>query len=416
MFTQAMPALVNAMSGSMPQNAIRQLMQVLGNCNQPLEHRGPISINTSPRQSERGVYDGGRWDPMAFNVPPVSSGAVGGGGGSLNFFQGGGLGGGQFGFNVVNGGSIFNNNSFVDAGGGGGGSFAGSPLNLPTNNSFFLPDNFLFNTDASFITNNWPVQIIFGTPGFPGGPGAPGFPGRDGLPGIPGGPGIPGAPSGGGGGGGGSGLDGRDGRDGFAIAIGRPGRPGERGAAGAAGQPGAAGRDGIDGGLLGQGGYELVAGGSEDKTLFDTKYVSKCVEITKKYILKYTDTYYKYSDFEFDPESCELTYTEDVCTVERCVTVEECESKKEPCAAPVVIWNAPPGAADTAEATAVRALSGEEGGEEGGDDCPADEDCACGNLVLSFTIEGDDVGEVKRDPVPFTLFKTPTLKPKPRYP
>jgi hypothetical protein len=414
MFTQAMPALVNAMSGSMSQNAIRQLMQVLGNCNQPLEHRGPISVNPSPLQSERGVYDGGRWDPMAFNVPPVSSGAAGGGGGSLNFFQGGGLGGGQFGFSVINGGSIFNNNSFVDAGGGGGGSFAGGPLNFQTNNGFFGGDGFFFNTDASFITNNFPVQIIFGTPGFPGGPGAPGFPGRDGLPGIPGGPGIPGAP-----GGGGSGLDGRDGRDGIAIAIGRPGRPGERGAAGAAGQPGAAGRDGVDGGLLGQGGYELVAGGSETKTFFDSKYESKCVSITKKYILKYTDTYFQYCNFEFDPETCQLTYDEQECSVERCVSVEECESSKEECPPVVVVWDSPPDAVMPAGAPAVRALSGGGGGEcgdEGGGGCEGDEPCECGNLVLTFEIEGDDVGKLIRTPEKFTLFKAPTLKPKPRYP
>jgi hypothetical protein len=187
MFTQAMPALANAMSGVMPQSAIRQLMQVLGNCNQPLEHRGPISITTNARQSERGVYDGNRWDPSQFQ-------------------------------NIAGGQGIFNNNAFVDS---------------SVNNKFFREGDFLFRNDAQFTTNNLSQTFIFNSPGGPtfpgtpggpgGGPGGPGRDGRDGTGIVVAGPaGRPGATGG-------------AGRDGAAGAPGAPGDPG--------GAPGQGGED-----------------------------------------------------------------------------------------------------------------------------------------------------------------------------
>jgi hypothetical protein len=174
MFTQAMPSLATAMSGPMSQNAVRQLMQALGNCNQPLEHRGPVAITTSARQSERGVYDGSRWDPTQFQ-------------------------------NIANGPRIFNNNAFVDS---------------SVDNRFFGGDSFLFTNNNEFITNNLFQTIIWGTPGgpvFPGGPSGPGSDGRDGREGRDGvGLGVPGRP----------GEEGRPGRDGAAGVPGLDGQPG----------------------------------------------------------------------------------------------------------------------------------------------------------------------------------------------
>jgi len=341
MFTQAMPALVNAMSGSMPQNAMRQLMQVLGNCNQPLEHRGPVAISTNARQSERGVYDGNRWDP--------------------NQFQ-----------NIANGPSIFNNNAFVDS---------------SVNNRFFGGDEFLFKSNNEFITNNLFQTIVWGTPG---GPVFPGFPG------------FPGGPSG-------PGRDGSDGRDGIGIAIGFPGRPGEAGRAGRDGAAGAPGQDGFPGGLFRQGGYELVAGRREEKTLHDATPEYKCLNYELKYTLKYTDTYYKYCNFEFDPESCTLTYDEEECSVTRCVEVEEGEKDIGPCAPPAAPFALPPPGLESR--AAVRALNAS--GACGGD-C-TDEECA-DNLTITFKIEGKPLVEIKRKPIKFWLSEPPTLRPKPSWP
>lgn len=67
MLTQATPAIVKALQGVLPPNALKQLTQALGNCNQPLTHRG--DINFQPNYSvgnERGVYGGGGrapWNP-----------------------------------------------------------------------------------------------------------------------------------------------------------------------------------------------------------------------------------------------------------------------------------------------------------------------------------------------------------------
>jgi hypothetical protein len=333
-----MPALVNAMSGSMPQNSMRQLMQVLGNCNQPLEHRGPVAISTNARQSERGVYDGNRWDP--------------------NQFQ-----------NIANGPSIFNNNAFVDS---------------SVNNRFFGGDEFLFKSNNEFITNNLFQTIIWGTPG---GPVFPGFPG------------FPGGPSG-------PGRDGSDGRDGIGIGIGIPGRPGESGRAGRDGAAGAPGQDGFPGGLFRQGGYELVAGGRDDITIEETRVTVKDFEVRRTYKLKYKDKYYKYCNFSFDAEECEITYTEEVCEDDRCVEVEVCEEYTGPIqAAPFAAPGSPP---------AVRALSGGgEGGCEG--DCGVAEECGC-DLVVEFQIQKDDLVEALPVPRQFTFFAPPRLLPKPSWP
>jgi hypothetical protein len=194
MFTQAMPALVNAMSGSMSQNAMRQLMQVLGNCNQPLEHRGPVAINTNARQSERGVYDGGRWDPGQFQ-------------------------------NIANGPSIFNNNAFVDS---------------RVNNSFFGGDEFLFKSTNEFINNNLFQTIILGGPSTPGAAGAAGANGVDGAPGAVGAAGAAGRA--------GIGFVGAPGQRGTDGPAGPPGQRGFDGLGGLPGRPGRDGRDGIGGG------------------------------------------------------------------------------------------------------------------------------------------------------------------------
>jgi hypothetical protein len=210
MFTQAMPALAQALQGVMPAAAVRQLMQTLGNCNQPLEHRGPISFNPDPlrRESGPGYYGGGAWSPEQLA-------------------------------GLLDGNRILGNSGYVDFGG--------------STNNFFGGDSFLFNNNSQFITNNFPTQVVIGQPGSPGRDGSDGRAGADGRFGRDGVDGAPGAAGEAGRDGfsGRSGRDGRDGRDGEAGAAGAPGQPG---ADGLPGPPGRPGRDGL------RGGYQLQQG------------------------------------------------------------------------------------------------------------------------------------------------------------
>jgi hypothetical protein len=299
MLTQLMPALAQALGSALPAATTRQLMQALGNCNQPLAHRGPLNI------------------------------AAGGGGG----------GGGGMGMNftwspsaiqqLINTSQIFNNGSFVDFPGAG--------------TSQFLNDSFLFNNNNQFISNNFATNISIGQPGangINGLPGAAGAPGLQGLSGLDGAPGVAGV-AGLNGLAGAAGMHGRDGIPGFngldgapgAVGIaGSAGAPGAAGAAGSAGatgaagaagaagrdglsfgargpagppgQPGRDGRDGVDGqpGLPGfpgrdgiGGGYSLRDGGLQRNIFYVPKLTRKTTPITAL-VPKY----------RFDAEECDL--------------------------------------------------------------------------------------------------------------
>jgi hypothetical protein len=187
MLTQAMPALSQALQGALPPHTIRRMMQALGNCNQPLEHRGPVAISpTQARQSGPGFYNaGGSWDPsIVQSITDVAS--------------------------------LQNNGGLVDS--------PGSVTN-------FTGDSFLFNNNANYSTNLFPTTIINGVIGRDGTNGVSGFNGVDGPPGATGA----------------SGLEGAAGRDGAPGAAGAAGRAGAGGAPGEAGQAGARGFDGFDG-------------------------------------------------------------------------------------------------------------------------------------------------------------------------
>lgn len=245
MLTQAMPALASALQGVMPEAAVRQVMQALGNCNQPLEHRGPVSFRPSDqfRQSEPGVYRGGAWNP--------------------NEYQ-----------SLVDAPQALNNRGFVDT------PYTQNRYGdsiYETTNNHFGGDNFLLNTSAEFASNFFQTFFVIGQPGggasfpnqnnfaFQGGSSSLSFGdtgsyyGRDGVDGAAGLNGVDGAP-------GANGIDGARGRDGFGVIgpAGRPGEPGRDGAVGAAGRagvdgfagpPGRPGRDGL------AGGYDLAERG-----------------------------------------------------------------------------------------------------------------------------------------------------------
>lgn len=73
MLTQTMPAVVEALMQVLPEQAIRSLTQALGNCNQPLTHRGSLNIQPYVYGNRRGVYTGQRWNPADYrNILPTA--------------------------------------------------------------------------------------------------------------------------------------------------------------------------------------------------------------------------------------------------------------------------------------------------------------------------------------------------------
>lgn len=62
MFTQSMPALAQALAGALPEAAIQQLMQSLGNCQQPLTHRGAINLQPPTTTGAGGLARPGTWN------------------------------------------------------------------------------------------------------------------------------------------------------------------------------------------------------------------------------------------------------------------------------------------------------------------------------------------------------------------
>lgn len=121
MFTQSMPAMFQALAGVLPQGAIKQLTQALGNCNQPLTHRAGVNLQPSQFLRNQGLAPTGTWNPNDYgNLLP-----------SIN--------------------QITNNNS-IDL----------PDFNAGDWNSYnYAGDNFSFPLDQTFTNNNY-----FGGPTF----------------------------------------------------------------------------------------------------------------------------------------------------------------------------------------------------------------------------------------------------------
>lgn len=80
MLTQAMPALARALGGKLDPQTLSGLMNALGNCGQPLEHRGPVAINAGlPPTGKQGVYESMPWNPADYAdiAPQLASPAAG---------------------------------------------------------------------------------------------------------------------------------------------------------------------------------------------------------------------------------------------------------------------------------------------------------------------------------------------------
>lgn len=66
MFTQSAPSLFNALSGYLPDVAVKAVVQALGNCQQPLAHRGSVTLAAPQPTNRSGVMAGGMWNPQQY--------------------------------------------------------------------------------------------------------------------------------------------------------------------------------------------------------------------------------------------------------------------------------------------------------------------------------------------------------------
>lgn len=179
MFTQQAPSLVRALREVLTPGQLEQLTTSLGNCQQPLAHRGPVHLAppASLGRNQRGVYGPGAWDPARHpGLVPAA--------GSPGLYE---IGGMQP--------PVWNS-----------GNRYASGFNFPTEQFFALnnylggPQVYINNSNIENITNQ---NLQGGTASFnsvavlslngqqlPGPAGPPGAPGQDGLPGAPGEDGI----------------------------------------------------------------------------------------------------------------------------------------------------------------------------------------------------------------------------------
>ena len=61
-----MPALASALAGDMPQQAVRALMQAIGNCNQPVSQRGGVNAQDT-RRLPNGIAESRTWNSYEYN-------------------------------------------------------------------------------------------------------------------------------------------------------------------------------------------------------------------------------------------------------------------------------------------------------------------------------------------------------------
>ena len=174
MFTQSMPALAQALSGALPEAALRQLMQALGNCQQPLTHRGAVNLQPPSATGPGGLARSGVWRASDYRdiLPTAGQGAA-------VYLPGyGGMGGG-----TINNTSNYDGNQFsfpINQEFGYNNYFGGDTFNVAGNSTF----NNTFSTNlttSTLTTSNINATYINNTPigpsdgggfsGFGGGPG-----------------------------------------------------------------------------------------------------------------------------------------------------------------------------------------------------------------------------------------------------
>lgn len=183
MFTQAMPAFVDALRQAVPSTAIGPLAQALGNCAQPLTHRGGINLPGGRRGNQNGTFGPGAWDPSQYqNLFPG-----GDQGNASNYYNNVDIGGMNVNWNEGNRydsqfyfptNQVFNQNQYF--GGPTFNTYGGANIDYITNQTL---------EGDTVIVNNITVDEVNGDPvnGPQGPPGAAGRDGQRGAPGAPGG-------------------------------------------------------------------------------------------------------------------------------------------------------------------------------------------------------------------------------------
>lgn len=66
MLTQAVPSIIQAIGSTLPNETVKSLTQALGNCVQPLTHRGSLNIQPNILGNRRGVYTGKNWSSSKY--------------------------------------------------------------------------------------------------------------------------------------------------------------------------------------------------------------------------------------------------------------------------------------------------------------------------------------------------------------
>lgn len=193
MLTSSMPALTKALADVLPQAAIKQLTQSIGNCAQPLTHRGPVNMQAADvpfanNSAGPGASGGGTWNPAQYrDLLPTTDQArnvdmpgFNPGGWNLTNY-----GGGNFYFPTS---QEFTTNQF----------YGGPTYNVAGDTNFtnqYVDNSSVVNLTVKYI-NGWPAPVSqrpAGPPGAPGAAGEDGFDGWDGRDAVDGRPGAPGA-------------------------------------------------------------------------------------------------------------------------------------------------------------------------------------------------------------------------------
>lgn len=183
MFTQAMPPYIDALRQAVPPNAVGPMAQALGNCAQPLTHRGGINFAAPRRPNQNGTFNGGAWNPADYqNLFPGSGGPYNQGsyqnqvdlGGMNVTWNEGNRYNSQFFFPTT---VQFTPNNF----------FGGPTVHVSGGQQIDYITNEYFDGDTVNV-NNVTTQVFNGDP-VAGPQGPPGADGRDGQRGAPGAPG-----------------------------------------------------------------------------------------------------------------------------------------------------------------------------------------------------------------------------------
>jgi hypothetical protein len=171
-FTQSMPQLAQALSGALPEAALRQLMQALGNCQQPLSHRGAVNLQPPTSTGPGGLARKGVWKTSDYPglIPTAGQDTFVDVAGDTytNTTNTNNYDGHQFNFPIN---QDFNYNNY----------FGGDTFNVAGNSTF---DNTYINntTTQNLNTTNLNVEYINNTyVGSQGRDGRDGFNGRDGI-------------------------------------------------------------------------------------------------------------------------------------------------------------------------------------------------------------------------------------------